>query len=254
MFNSRSFFITGTDTDVGKTQVACALLQAAQLAGYTTLGLKPVASGGWATPDGLRTADALHLQANSSLQLPYPVINPYAFAPAIAPHIAAAQAGIEISLDKLQHQYKQALAHQPQVVLVEGAGGWLTPLSTTSSLADLAWRLRLPVILVVGLRLGCLNHALLSAQTIQAQGLHLAGWIANTPSSAEQPEAAANLAYLQQHLPAPCLGCLPYVADNPPDAKLDSSSFTPEPAIQKAQLLATYLNPHWLNLLHQETA
>lgn len=211
---SKSFFIAGTDTGVGKTAVSCALLLAAANNGHTTLGLKPVASGCEATAQGLRNQDALLLQSCSKIRLDYEHINPYAFAAPIAPHVAAAQAGITIDLQLLQQCFYRAQEQQPDLLLVEGAGGWRTPLSASHSLADLAHRLRLPVILVVGMRLGCINHALLTAEAIIADGLPLAGWIANhcTP---HMQQAEESLLYLQQKLPAPCLARIPYAADAP---------------------------------------
>lgn len=203
-----AYFIAGTDTDVGKTTVAAGLLHAAQLAGLSTLGAKPVASGCEVTPKGLRNADALALIAQSSLKLPYERINPYAFEPAIAPHLAAREAGVELSVQNLLGPMREILAEPADFILIEGAGGWRVPLSHHANLSDLAVALKLPVILVVGVRLGCINHALLSAEAIARDGLQLAGWVANIidPKTSRLEE---NLASLAERLPAPCLGRVP---------------------------------------------
>jgi len=203
-----AYFIAGTDTDVGKTTIAAGLLHAAQLAGLSTLGAKPVASGCEVTPKGLRNADALALVAQSSLKLPYERINPYAFEPAIAPHLAAREAGIDLSVQSLLGPMREILAQQADFTLIEGAGGWRVPLSHHANLSDLAVALKLPVILVVGVRLGCINHALLSAEAIARDGLQLAGWVANIidPKTSRLEE---NLASLAERLPAPCLGRVP---------------------------------------------
>lgn len=176
----RGFFITGTDTGVGKTTMGVHLLKQFNQEGLRTLGLKPVASGSEQTPEGLRNEDALLLQAASSIQLDYTQVNPFAFAPAIAPHIAAKAAGIELSVSKIARHCQQVIeSYQPDVVIVEGAGGWQVPLNDQESFADLAIALDFPVILVVAIRLGCINHALLSWQVIQSTALPFAGWIAN---------------------------------------------------------------------------
>lgn len=196
-----ALFVTGTDTGVGKTYCACALLRGLVAHGRRAVGMKPVASGAHAVDGELRNDDALDLQAAGNVAVPYAALNPYVFAPAIAPHIAAARAHTEIALPRLEAAYA-TLARAADVVVVEGAGGWLTPLSADTSLADFAQWLNAPVLLVVGLRLGCLNHALLTYEAIARRGLRLAGWIANevTPDFAE---AADNMAYLSAQLGAP---------------------------------------------------
>lgn len=208
----RAYFITGTDTDAGKTSVAAGLLYAAQQRQLSTLAMKPVASGCELTAQGLRNSDALALMAQSSVQLPYAQVNPYAFAPAIAPHIAAQEAGVELSVADLHCAAQVILQQQADFTLIEGAGGWRVPLSNTEFLSDLAIALQLPVILVVGIKLGCINHALLTAQAIQNDGLELVGWIANVtdPSCARLDD---NLVTLQQLMPAPCLAEVPYLPD-----------------------------------------
>ena len=205
---SPAYFITGTDTDVGKTTVAAGLLQAARAAGLSTAAGKPVASGCEATPEGLRNADALALMAQCTLALSYEEINPVAFEPAIAPHIAAREAGVALTVQALLKPMQRILNQQADFTLIEGAGGWRVPLSGQDSLSDVARGLGLPVILVVGVRLGCISHALLTAEAIAQDGLQLAGWVANIidPKTSRLEE---NLATLAERLPAPCLGRVP---------------------------------------------
>ncbi|MGC5699625.1 dethiobiotin synthase [Pseudomonas sp. NFXW11] len=205
---SPAYFITGTDTDVGKTTIAAGLLHAARLAGLSTAAGKPVASGCEVTPKGLRNADALALQAQSSLPLNYAEVNPFAFEPAIAPHLAAREAGVGLTVQSLLTPMRELLAKGADFTLIEGAGGWRVPLADQDNLSDLAKALGLPVILVVGVRLGCINHALLSAEAIARDGLQLAGWVANIvePKTSRLEE---NLATLAERLPAPCLGRVP---------------------------------------------
>ncbi len=207
---AQAFFITGTDTDAGKTSVAAGLLCAAKQQGCSTLAMKPVASGCDMSAEGLRNSDALALIAQSTVQLPYTQINPYAFAPAIAPHIAAQEAGVELSVADLYRTAQVILQQQADFTLIEGAGGWRVPISNAEFLSDFAIALQLPVILVVGVKLGCINHALLSAQAILNDGLELAGWVANVvdPNCARLAE---NLATLQQLMPAPCLAEVPHL-------------------------------------------
>lgn len=201
-------FIAGTDTGIGKTHAACALLHALRAAGYSACGMKPVASGCFETPEGLRNDDALALQAASSTMPPYALINPIALRDPLSPHLAAAHAGVEISLAPLHAAFDQ-LAGTHQKVVIEGVGGWLVPLAPGLLAADIAKQWRLPVILVVGLRLGCLSHALLTARTIEADGCHLLGWIGNGIDPA-MDALDENLATLRELLPAPCLGVLPH--------------------------------------------
>ncbi len=201
-------FIAGTDTGIGKTHAACALMHALRQCGHTTCGMKPVASGCESTPLGLRNEDALALQAASSAAVDYNLVNPLALSEPIAPHLAAAHAGMTISLPPLRLAFDR-LCDSHQRVVVEGVGGWLVPLGPGLSAADIAKAWQLPVILVVGLRLGCINHALLSARAIDADGCSLLGWIGNTidPHMLALEE---NLATLRTLMPAPCLGVLPY--------------------------------------------
>ncbi|CNK87936.1 dithiobiotin synthetase [Yersinia aldovae] len=208
---TKRWFITGTDTDVGKTVVSCALLQAAANQGYRTAGYKPVASGSQMTADGLRNSDALALQANSSEPLRYSQVNPLTFAEATSPHIASENEGREIQLTELSQGLRQ-LAQSADWVLVEGAGGWFTPLSAQVTFADWVELEQLPVIMVVGVKLGCINHALLTAQAIRQAGLTLAGWVANEviPAGARQAEY---LATLTRMINAPLLGVIPHLTD-----------------------------------------
>jgi dethiobiotin synthetase len=208
---SQAYFVTGTDTEIGKTTIAAGLLHAARLQGLSTAAAKPVASGCRRTADGLRNDDALALLAQCSLPLRYEEVNPFAFAPAIAPHLAAREAGVRLDVASLLPAVQTILAKGADFSLVEGAGGWRVPLAGEENLSDLAIALGLPVILVVGVRLGCINHALLSAETIARDGLPLAGWVANIvePKTARLEE---NLATLCERLPAPCLGRVPHLA------------------------------------------
>lgn len=205
---AQSYFITGTDTNVGKTYIASALLRYFAQSG-STLGMKPIASGCELNQAGeLENEDVVALVAASTVEAPLDIINPYRFAPAIAPHIAAAQAGVEIELNTILQAYRQ-LSTLADTVIVEGAGGFLVPINQQQTFADVAQALGLPVILVVGIRLGCINHALLTFEAIRARGLTLAGWVANEI----QPDMAMfeeNLASLQQRIGAPCLSVVRY--------------------------------------------
>ncbi|WP_313085828.1 dethiobiotin synthase [Pseudomonas sp.] len=213
----QAFFVTGTDTEVGKTTVAAGLLHAARQAGLSTAAAKPVASGCEMTTQGLRNSDALALLGECTLALQYEQVNPLAFEPAIAPHLAAREAGVELSVAALLEPVQRVLALQARFTLVEGAGGWRVPLAGTQALSDLAIALGLPVVLVVGVRLGCINHALLTAEAIQRDGLPLAGWVANIVEPATS-RLQDNLATLAERLPAPCLGQVPRLPSASPAA------------------------------------
>ena len=207
-----AYFVTGTDTDAGKTLATAGLLALARRQGLTTLGLKPVASGCWLTNAGLRNSDALALQSRSEPAVTYAVVNPFAFAPAIAPHLAAQRDGRDVTLAALASHVAPLLEGPQDLTLIEGAGGWRVPINDSEDLSGLAVRLKLPVILVVGLKLGCINHARLTAEAIHADGLRLAGWIGNLLDADFATDAALydeNLATLVCTLPAPCLGILP---------------------------------------------
>jgi dethiobiotin synthetase len=205
---SRSVFIAGTDTGIGKSLVAASLLRALQVRGLRALGMKPVASGCALTPQGLRNDDAELLRTHSSGAPDYALVNPYALPEAIAPHLAARHAGVEIGLDRVIAAFA-ALSTMSQCVAVEGVGGWMVPLSDSLMQADLVRALKLPVILVVGMRLGCLNHALLSARAIATDGCELLGWIGSQVDPGMQC-VEENLATLRERMPAPCLGVLPH--------------------------------------------
>jgi dethiobiotin synthetase len=210
-------FVTGTDTGVGKTRLTAALCLAFAARGSRVAAMKPVASGCIRTADGLRSEDAIALLAAMSVHAAYADVNPYAFEPAIAPHIAAAEAGLAIDFGVLDRCYERLCRHS-DITLVEGAGGWLAPLDATRSFADLAARWQLGVILIVGLRLGCLNHALLTAESIERRGLRLCGWVGNSVD-AHFERRDENIATLRARLAAPCLGTFPHApASTPADA------------------------------------
>ncbi len=203
---NHGFFVTGTDTGVGKTLVACSLLRAFAARGMTAAGMKPVASG--VTPGA--AGDVEQLVAAANVAAPREEVNPYGFAPPIAPHIAAQQAGVRIELKRIERAF-HALAARTQVVVVEGIGGFNVPLGPDVDTTQLATRLALPVVLVVGMRLGCLNHALLTTEVITARGLKLAGWVANHIDP-EMVAAAENVQALEQCIPAPLLARIAHAA------------------------------------------
>lgn len=207
-------YVTGTDTGAGKTVASTALLHALRGRGLRAVGMKPVASGCDATPAGWRNADALALQAASDPVPAYEDLNPFALPDPLAPELAARAAGVEVTLPPLLDAFARLRA-QADVLVVEGVGGWAAPLSATLDQADLVRALRLPVVLVVGMRLGCLNHARLSAAAIQADGCALVGWIASEvdPGMACRKE---NLALLEARLAAPFLGALPWSPEPQP--------------------------------------
>jgi dethiobiotin synthetase len=208
---SRGYFVTGTDTGVGKTLVSQALLHRLRQTSASVAGFKPVASGCQLTAEGLRNEDALALQQASSVAMPYATVNPYAFAPPVAPHLAAQVAGVTIDCAFIQRSIDAVPAEQ---IVVEGVGGWLVPLNEQQTIADLAQLLNLPVVLVVGLRLGCINHALLTAAAIQARGLELAGWVANQIDPAFS-FCEENIAAIDARVGAPLLMRIPWYATLP---------------------------------------
>jgi dethiobiotin synthetase len=205
------FFVTGTDTGVGKTLISSALVHHFAQSGWRAAGMKPVAAGCEYAGAHLLSEDVVSLRAASNVDIPLEVINPYAFAPPLAPHIAAEAAGMRIELNIVQDAFKKA-AEAVDILVVEGVGGFRVPLNEREDTADLANRLGLPVILVVGVRLGCLNHALLTVESIAAHGLKLAGWVANCidPTMEAQKE---NLSTLLAKIPAPCLGVVSYQSE-----------------------------------------
>lgn len=207
-----NFCITGTNTGVGKTFVSCQLLAWFQQQGYRTLGLKPIASGCERAPNGLlRNSDALQLMSGATEKLPYHIINPFSFEPAIAPHIAADKSGVTLTARDVTTAIRTGLKNSADVTLIEGAGGWQLPLNNHEYLSDVIATLKIPVICVVGMTLGCLNHAILSCEKISSQA-NLVGWVANCcdPTMRVLDE---NIKSLEQYLTVPCLGILPYRHD-----------------------------------------
>ena len=205
---SGGWFITGTDTGVGKTRIAVTLLVALARIGEHAVGMKPVASGCRETAAGLRSEDAEQLLGASGVLANYSDVNPYAFAPACAPHLAARESGVDIRQERIMECFRRLAQKAPRVV-VEGVGGWKVPLGERLTMADIARALRLPAILVVGMRLGCLNHALLTAEAIRREGVPLAGWIANQIES-DMTRVDENISTLADHIDAPMLAAFPY--------------------------------------------
>ncbi|NMG75028.1 dethiobiotin synthase [Aromatoleum diolicum] len=214
MTERRAWFLTGTDTEIGKTFVTCALLHAARANGCSALGMKPVAAGAEHIDGEWVNEDAARLRAAGSFDPGLKDLNPYCLRNPVAPHIAAAEEGVNIDPTRIRAAFENLRA-RADVVIVEGVGGFRVPLGADYDTADLAVDLDLPVILVVGMRLGCINHALLTVEAIATRGLRLAGWIANRidPGMLRFEE---NLAALQARVPAPLLGTIPHVADRDP--------------------------------------
>jgi dethiobiotin synthetase len=210
----RSFFVTGTDTGVGKTWASSVLLHALRQRGLRAVGMKPLASGSDPTPDGWRNDDALQLLAASDPKPAYADLNPYALPAPLAPEIAAREAGVSLQLQHM-HQAFDRLQAMADTVVVEGVGGWAAPLAADLDQVDLVRAFRLPVVLVVGMRLGCLNHARLTARAIAADGIELIGWVANEvdPHMQRRDE---NFELLSGRLDAPCWGRLPFRSDADP--------------------------------------
>ena len=209
-----SVYVTGTDTGIGKTLASTSLLHALRGHGLRAIGMKPVASGSEQIGGQLRNADALALLAASDPKPAYADLNPYALPLPLAPELAACDAGVQVSLQEILNAHAR-LAEQADALVIEGVGGWAAPLSATLMQADVVQALRIPVLLVVGMRLGCLSHALLSARAITADGAHLAGWIASHVDPGME-RVDDNLRMLRERLPAPCWGVLPYVVDADP--------------------------------------
>jgi dethiobiotin synthetase len=217
----RGIFVAGTDTGVGKTVIASALIKALARQGLRVAAMKPVAAGAEMSASGLRNADALALLQAANVAAPYETVNPYCFAAPIAPHIAARDAGVAVDLKILRQRFDELAAHADCVV-VEGAGGWLTPISDCASMADIAAALALPVVLVVGLRLGCLNHAILTAQALAAHEPGFSGWIGNSIDPAFE-RAADNIADLERRL-RPAAAIVPYASHAPEALKLPQAA------------------------------
>jgi len=211
MKTTRGIFVTGTDTEVGKTFASIALLNMLKRQGVCTAAMKPVASGAKKINGKYVNDDALQLQQAVSIDAPYAQVNPYVFPEAIAPHIAAAQAGVEIDFETIKQPF-QALKERSDFILVEGVGGWLAPLNRQQTVADLALDMELPVLLVVGLRLGCINHALLSVNAIEQSGAKLLGWIANKAQGGYS-RVNENIEAIAQRVDAPLLATLDYLED-----------------------------------------
>jgi dethiobiotin synthetase len=208
------FFVTGTDTEVGKTLVSCALLHQLRLSHERVVGMKPVAAGTLATPQGEDNEDAMALREAGSIRVPRELDNPYCLPLPMSPHLAARAAGQRIQIPLLLERYAR-LAAQADAVVVEGAGGFHVPLNERETGADLAEALGLPVVMVVGLRLGCLNHALLTQEAIVARGLLLAGWVANRIDP-DMPAQEDNIAFLSDRLNAPLWADVPRMASPQP--------------------------------------
>ena len=209
----KAFFVAGTDTEIGKTLVSSALVHSFAQQGLIAVGMKPVAAGALLDDGVWVNEDVMSLKASSNLAASSErdqLINPYLFKLPAAPHIAAEQEGRQIALSVIVDCYQQ-LASQVEAIIVEGVGGFNVPFNATEDSAQMAQRLNLPVILVVGMRLGCINHALLTAEAIAARGLSLAGWVANSAQH-EMAYLQENLRALQERIKAPLLGCIPNLA------------------------------------------
>jgi dethiobiotin synthetase len=221
------YFVTGTDTNVGKTLVSAALIHSLARNGLKVAGMKPVAAGAELRDGQLWNEDVALLSGEANVTLPTHLIAPYLFKEAAAPHVAAALEGQQINPDTIFSAFEHIRA-QTEAVIVEGAGGFCVPLTPQIDLADIAARLQLDVILVVGLRLGCLNHAFLTAEAIAARGLRLAGWVVNQIDPA-MPHQAANIEALRERLPAHCLGRLPWMSVPSAALAADKLDFSPLP-------------------------
>ena len=220
--SAQGVFITGTDTAVGKTAIAAGLVRGLVRQGLRVAVMKPVASGSEFTSEGLRNADALQLMQVANVTAPYETVNPYCFEPPVAPHIAAKEAGILMDTALLRDRFN-CLAAASDYVVIEGVGGWLAPLNEAQTVADLVRALGVPVVMVVGLRLGCLNHALLTRESIESHGTRLAGWVGNgiDPAMARRAE---NLATLEKRLGRPPLAVVPFMAGEPAALELGDAA------------------------------
>ncbi len=228
-YSVKGFFITGTDTDVGKTLVATAILRQMVAQGKRVVAMKPVAAGAVQTTAGLLNEDVAQLRAAANVDVPLALMNPYVYAEPIAPHLAAARQADEIDLACIDAAYKNLCARAERIV-VEGAGGFCVPLNARETMADLAQLLALPLVLVVGMRLGCLNHALLTVEAIQARGLHIAGWVANS-LRAPMPLLDENITALRVRIPAPLWGIVPPLDFSPTQIETQNRSnfWSPSP-------------------------
>jgi len=206
-----SIFISGTDTDIGKTTAAVLLMQAFKQQGYSVAAMKPISCGCEDTDAGLRHDDALVLMEQASVPIAYDIVNPYVFEEPIAPHIAAQRAGVKIDIARINECY-QHIKSQVEIVIVEGAGGWMVPINGTQTMGDIVAHCQWDVVLVVAIRLGCLNHALLSAASIQEHGCQLKAWVANCRDS-DMLYQAGNVTSLRDRLNAPLLAELPEMSE-----------------------------------------
>lgn len=214
-------FVTGTDTDAGKTYISTGLLRLFNQHGLSTIGLKPVASG---CDKSLQNADAVALMQTASVRLGYKYVNPFAFSAPIAPHIAAARDHVSLTVNGVFEKLQPMLNKPADLHLVEGAGGWYVPLNESETMADLVKQLAIPVILVITIRLGCINHALLTARAIKQDCVDMLGWVANFTTEQAVPESAAIIATLKHTLQAPCLGIVNY-GDRPEEVLLPSFKY-----------------------------
>jgi dethiobiotin synthetase len=210
---ARGVFVTGTDTEVGKTHVSTALIRSLARAGVRVAGMKPVAAGSVSTGAGARNEDALALAAAANVGAPYHAINPYCLEAAVSPHLAAADEGVTIDTSVIRESFETLIAQSADFVVVEGAGGWLAPIGEAHTMADIAIALDLPVVLVVGLRLGCLNHSLLTRRAIDASGLRFAGWIGNRIDPHFQ-RAEENITTLERLLAGAAFDIVPHQCDS----------------------------------------
>jgi dethiobiotin synthetase len=219
---ARGLFVTATDTGVGKTAIAVALVRGLVAQGLDVAVMKPIASGSEHTPEGLRNDDALKLIGAANVAASYENVNPYCFEPPVSPHIAANEAGLTVDLRQIAQKFA-ILAAAADFIVVEGAGGWLAPISDRETMADLAAALALPVLLVVGLRLGCINHASLTKLAIESRGIRFAGWVANgiDPALARRAE---NLEALERALAQPPLAVVPYLSPDAPPLELTTTA------------------------------
>ncbi len=213
---AQTFFVTGTDTDVGKTLVTAAFLALCREKGFTVSAMKPVAAGAESRDGELKNTDALVLQEGSTVRQPYSIVNPVCLAQPIAPHIAAAQVGRLLDARQVVLQCRKFMAVPADYCFIEGAGGWRVPLNFEETYADVVTQLDIPVILVIGLKLGCLNHALLTAEAIQNAGGRLAGWVGNQCQRQPMAGQQANVDTLRHMLKVPCLGVVPYIEGGAP--------------------------------------
>ena len=204
------FFVTGTDTEVGKTFISQTIMHIYEQKRKTCVGYKPIASGSIVTPDGLRNEDVVCLQNSSTLDLKYEDVNVYSFEEAVAPHLAAQRVGTEICLKSVADGYERLLRKRADLTIVEGAGGWRLPIGNRQFMSDFVRDYQIPVVLVIGVRLGCINHACMTAEIIKRDGLEIAGWVANHVD-VQMPFLTENIKTLREHIDAPFLGEVPLV-------------------------------------------